>query len=578
MKLARDLEFPTDEAPTQKFLVLGRTGSGKTNTCAVMAEELLAQRCPFIVFDPLGNWWGLKSKYQVIQFGGEKGDLPLEPTAGKVVADFAVSERQPLILSLKEFSENDMARFATDFAKELYRRNKHPVHVFVDEADLFAPQTGAKGPRAVCLGAMQNLMRRGRACGIGMTAVTQRSASLHTDLRTQAEVLISHQTTGPHDVEAIRKWLQYHIGDEMADVLKQISKLQPGEAWVFSPGWLDILAKFKIRRRKSFDSAATPKLGQRRKIPPFKKIKLDALKNEMSRVVEQADANDPEKLKKEVWRLKQELHAAKILSDRIAEGDPDQVKALQARVTALESAYGELWQQYRQSLIHAQEHLDTLDAVRDMTMHGTVISIPPEEPELKLPAVPVSAAKRELAKSPIKDMLAKEDTKFLAAVNGSGGNSDLSNMQQKFLTALAQHPEGLTKKQLLILTGYASSGPVSKCFGQMNRDGWVESPNTSQLRITPLGLSVLGPYEPLPSGAELRQLRLQDPQLKPVDKAILEVLFQHYPSDIAKGEILKETGYASSGPVSKSFGKLCRLGWAVKVGQGRLKASETFYE
>jgi hypothetical protein len=157
----------------------------------------------------------------------------------------------------------------------------------------------------------------------------------------------------------------------------------------------------------------------------------------------------------------------------------------------------------------------------------------------------------------------------------------LSRMQRAFLTVLAQHPDGLTKQQMLILAGYASSGPTSRCFAQLIRDEWAVSPVPNRLQITPAGREVLGAFEPLPKGAALRERRLNDQQLKPVDRAILKVLFDRWPDDVGKGEILEQAGYASSGPTSRSFAKLVRLGWAVKTfgaGQSRLAASNLFFE
>lgn len=581
MKLARNLELPDDIAATQKYLILGRTGSGKTNTAVVMAEELLEQRCPLVILDPMGNWWGLKSKYKVIQFGGDRGDVPLEPSAGKLVADFVIAERQPVILDLKPFSDNDMARFATDFAKRLYQKNQDPVQVFVDEADLFAPQSGADGPRAVCLGAMQNLMRRGRSCGIGMTVITQRSASLHTDMRTQCEVLFAHQTTGPHDVEAIRLWIRYHIGKEQTDILKAISQLQPGECYVFSPAWLNILDKFHIRRRKCFDSAATPKVGEDRKIPPFKTIQLEQVRDLMSATIAEAKANDPDTLKQRIHALEQELLEAQQAD---AAADPEDLQELQRLLEAAHAHCGAIQQRYDEVLEKCTDwQIDVERRLAEIQFIATdrpslldvqeLINRPLSElPPIELPLTP---SRRALAASPMKALLNAEDHKFLTAVNAQG---TLTAMQTRFLTALAQHPDGLSKGQLLILARYASSGPVSKCFAQMTRDGWVASNTAGWLQITAAGRQALGPFEPLPTGAKLRAHVLADANLKPIDKAILSVLFQHYPKDIAKGALLDLAGYKSSGPVSKSFAKLVRLGWAISTKVGHLKASETFYK
>ena len=121
-------------------------------------------------------------------------------------------------------------------------------------------------------------------------------------------------------------------------------------------------------------------------------------------------------------------------------------------------------------------------------------------------------------------------------------------MPRAMLTALAQHREGLTKGQVLIHTGYRSSGPVSSCFAELARNGWTEL-SGSKLTITAEGLKALGDFTPLPVGAELRDFLLSGDKTTPMEKKMLGVLFETYPDPIAKGQILERTGYASSGPV-----------------------------
>lgn len=52
LKLADDLALPLD-AVTQTFLVVGKRGSGKSNTAARFVEQLHRARLPFVVLDPV---------------------------------------------------------------------------------------------------------------------------------------------------------------------------------------------------------------------------------------------------------------------------------------------------------------------------------------------------------------------------------------------------------------------------------------------------------------------------------------------------------------------------------------------
>lgn len=310
--------FPADAA-TQTFAALARRGAGKTTTAVVMAEEMLERGDCIVVIDPISVWHGLRSSFDgkskgfpILILGGEHGDLPLDAHAGKTVAEFLVADRVPTILDVSAFGEGEMRRFVADFAERFYQINRQPVHWFVDEADEFAPQSGYNADGARCLGAMQNIVRRGRARGIGCTLITQRSAVLNKSVLTQTECLIALQTTAPQDMDAIKGWLQYHAGKaEVETILATLPKFQRGEAWVYSPGWLKGLTRIQVRQRTTFDSSATPASGQKRSEPKtVAQIDLGQLGERIKAAAETAKANDPRELKKQVADLKAQLAKA----------------------------------------------------------------------------------------------------------------------------------------------------------------------------------------------------------------------------------------------------------------------------
>lgn len=144
----------------------------------------MAAGLPVVIVDPVGVWWGLRSSatgtaegLPVVIFGGDHADLPLAETAGELLADLVVDERVPAVLDLSTLSKSAGRRFMTDFAERLYHRNRDPLHLVLDEADAFAPQRTDPGGQRL-LGAIEDLVRRGRARGIGVTLITQRPAVL----------------------------------------------------------------------------------------------------------------------------------------------------------------------------------------------------------------------------------------------------------------------------------------------------------------------------------------------------------------------------------------------------------------
>jgi DNA helicase HerA-like ATPase len=184
LQISATLSLPL-EAVTQTFGILGKRGAGKTNTAVVVAEEMIRAGLPNVIVDPVGVWWGLRSSKDgqrkglpVYIFGGEQGDIPLEETAGQLVADFIVETRQPVVLDVSTFSKSAARRFMTDFAERLYRQNRQAQHLTIDEADTFIPQRVEHGAERL-VGAINDIVRRGRARGLGVTLISQRPALIH---------------------------------------------------------------------------------------------------------------------------------------------------------------------------------------------------------------------------------------------------------------------------------------------------------------------------------------------------------------------------------------------------------------
>ena len=316
LQIAPDFGFPL-EAVTETIAILAKRGSGKTYCAAVLVEEMVKAGLPVVVVDPIGVWWGLRSNAKgdgpglpIVIFGGDRADLPLGESMGAAIADLIVEQRFPAVLDLSLLSKSASRRFMTAFAERLFQRNREALHLVLDEADAWAPQRAADGGQRL-LGAIEDLVRRGRARGLGLTLITQRPAVLHKDVLTQCEVLIALRMTGPRDVAAIDEWVRLHADEEVARTLKaSLPSLPIGTAWVWSPGWLSVLKQIQVRKRETFDSSATPKVGQKRVEPSARAlVDLDALRERLQSQVEAELASDPRELQRQIADLKAQLRA-----------------------------------------------------------------------------------------------------------------------------------------------------------------------------------------------------------------------------------------------------------------------------
>jgi len=132
-----DLRPPVDIA-TQTTLIVGKRGSGKSTTAVRLVEQLHRLHVPFVVCDPLDNWWGLKAAKDgvspglanVYVCGGAHADLPIEPSGGALMADVVCEHRTSMVLSCKHFSGLERSRFMTAFALRLLQYVRDESHRF----------------------------------------------------------------------------------------------------------------------------------------------------------------------------------------------------------------------------------------------------------------------------------------------------------------------------------------------------------------------------------------------------------------------------------------------------------------
>lgn len=92
--------------------VLGITGSGKTNTSAVLLEEMLKYKYPMTIVDIDGEYWGLKEKYELLVVGKSKNvDIEVHVEHARQIAEVSISKNIPVILDMSGFLYEDTYEF-----------------------------------------------------------------------------------------------------------------------------------------------------------------------------------------------------------------------------------------------------------------------------------------------------------------------------------------------------------------------------------------------------------------------------------------------------------------------------------
>lgn len=188
---ALDLE----ELLATRLLVQGNSGSGKSH----LLRRLLEQSAPWVqqtIIDPEGDFVSLAER-----FGHLVIDAEAHTERGlQVAGERARMHRVSTVLNLEGLDAENQMRRAAAFLGGLFdapRDHWYPMLVVVDEAQLFAPAVAGEvsdEARKLSLGAMTNLMCRGRKRGLAGVIATQRLAKLAKNVAAEASNFLMGRT------------------------------------------------------------------------------------------------------------------------------------------------------------------------------------------------------------------------------------------------------------------------------------------------------------------------------------------------------------------------------------------------
>lgn len=331
-------------AATRAFAFLGMRGGGKTYAGAVFAEEFAKVNIPFVVFDPIDVWWGLKvaadgkgKGLPVVVFGARHADIPLTRDMGKLIAQAVVRDNANIVISTLGIEGGKTAerQIIADFSEELLAINNTPRHVFVEEAHEYLPQR-VMGAMGRTFNAVANLVVMGRNMGIGVTLLNQRAATVNKDVLTQCDTLVAFKNTSPQDRKALTDWMEQNSEPAMfKKFLASLSSLGKGEGYVWSPEFLNVFEKMKIRKRETFHPDRE-KIGMDFKMPVLDQIDVAGFITKFTTLAadkKKADEKPVKKLTKAEQKKEDERrtieHTASI-KEMIPEGwvSPEEVRGL----------------------------------------------------------------------------------------------------------------------------------------------------------------------------------------------------------------------------------------------------------
>ncbi|WP_417684912.1 helicase HerA domain-containing protein [Roseibium sp.] len=183
-----------EELLATRLLVQGNSGSGKSH----LLRRLLEQSAPWVqqaIIDPEGDFVSLAEKYGHVVVDAVGTEKDLQMIAGRVR-----QHRVSVVLNLEGLDADRQMKAAATFLDGLFDADRdlwYPMLVVVDEAQLFAPAAAgevSEEARRRSLGAMTNLMCRGRKRGLAGIIATQRLAKLAKNVAAEASNFLMGRT------------------------------------------------------------------------------------------------------------------------------------------------------------------------------------------------------------------------------------------------------------------------------------------------------------------------------------------------------------------------------------------------
>lgn len=568
LEISKTVTFPPDGV-TQTFACIGRKGAGKTYLATMLAEQMLDLPAQILVIDPVGNWFGLRiaadgkgKGKDIFIAGGEHGDIPLTVEAGARIARLVVEKNVSIILDVSNFRQGERKRFAAEFAEEFFhlkKKQRSPVHLFVEEAQLFAPQR--PGPEeARMLGAFENIIRLGRNYGIGATLITQRPQSVNKEVLSQVECLCVLQVNGTHERKALEEWVQEAGADRK--LVGELPGLNRGEGYVWSPAWLRIFERVKFAKKQTFDASATPEVGKTTKAAVLTAIDVEALRAELQTVIEAAAKDDPKALRGEIAELKRQL-AAKPKGKTIEPGELQQWKDT---CSTLQQQAEEQKKVLAQVATFAQGVIETAEAIQQVAV-GSMKVIVGKQP---VPVMPKMKPEKEWPK-PVPQKL----------ITQNSGNGTLTGPEQRILNAIAwleslgvESPE---QPAVAFLAGYSyGGGAYNNPRGRLNQSGYVQYVAGDRIRLTDNGRALAQIPDVPRTNEALHDAVLG--RLGGPEQRLLRPLLNRYPQPMSNHDLASESNYtAGAGAFNNPRGRLKTLGLIEYPQPGMVRAKDLLF-
>jgi hypothetical protein len=401
-----------------------------------------------------------------------------------------------------------------------------------------------------------------------VTLISQRAQVLNKDVLSQMETLVGMRVLHKLDRAALLAWIEAHDTEgRQEEFLASLASLERGDAWIWSPAWLNVFKRVHIRERETFDSSATPKAGERIASPKqIAPVDLERLRNQMAAQIQKAVADDPRELRKRIAALEVELRKA-----RAAAPAPDPKVTAERESEIRKEAARSVHQQYGEVLMEIAKAADitnnALNLAKSLAQFVDTITEPRH-------AARPPAAQAPAPVQPPRGLLPRPTRKSSPPAEG------LTGPEQRILNAIAWLESiGVEQPQqtaVAFLAGYTVGGGAwNNPRGALRTKGLVEYLGSDRIALTDDGRAAAEFPDSVLTTDELQRRVLE--RLPGPERRILEVILRTYPRSISNEDCARAAGYEpNGGAYNNPRGRLRSLG-LIEYQSGRLRARDLLF-
>lgn len=264
LHISDDHQPHADIVLSGRGLIVGISGSGKSNTTATLCEELGRLGVPMVLADTENEYQSLCDPRWLPNgvLAGRTGQYSVAVENASQFGRYILEQRLQVVLNLHSYELDEAAEVMVNLIAGLRgweeeRANEYriPCEFLLEEATTWLPQNVSESPLHgsetfnKLQGAFFNdMVRKGRKRGLGLAVICQKIAEI--DKRAlQSDWKLLHRQT---EINDLKRYAQMGIDNE------ETLSLQNGEGYLFTSEVSKL--RIQIRRRHSSHGANTPGL------------------------------------------------------------------------------------------------------------------------------------------------------------------------------------------------------------------------------------------------------------------------------------------------------------------------------